>query len=110
MHRGLSTLAATAMLTVVLSGPAQAASTPSPSLEFGVRGGVHGTHKDENFDEEDLFVRFGLPWNWRVTGNWTITPRFEVAAGSLNAAGISGFVGSFGPQLHLTHGPAADAR
>ncbi len=100
-------LVATVWLTVILSGLAHTKETELVSV--GIRGGINSetigippTEK-EDFEQYDVFAVIGTPWMWDFpSSGWDIRFRINVAAGTLRAAGDSGFIGELGPGFAFT--------
>ena len=59
----------------------------------------NGSHKG-NFDMEELFAYYRLPWYW--SGSFAeLRTRLDASAGALRRAGESGFIATLGPGLAL---------
>jgi hypothetical protein len=83
------------------SAPVSALCAESGWNEAGVRMGLQVNSKHDFFHQYEAFAVYGLPWNWRSTSGWGVTPQANVSAGVLDGGGISGFVGSIGTALSL---------
>lgn len=101
-----SVLVMTVWLTVIFSGLAHTKETEL--LSVGIRGGINSetlgippTEK-EDFEQYDVFAVIGTPWSWEFSSGWDIRFRINVAAGTLRAAGDSGFIGELGPGFAFT--------
>lgn len=94
-------LVMTVWLTVIFSGLAYSKETEL--LSVGIRGGLNSetigippTEK-EDFEQYDVFAVVGTPWSWDFSSGWDIRFRLNIAAGTLRAAGDSGFIGELSP-------------
>lgn len=100
-------LVMTVCLTVIFSGLAHTKETEV--LSVGIRGGINSetlgippTEK-EDFEQYDVFAVVGTPWSWDFSSGWDIRFRLNVSAGTLRAAGDSGFIGEVGPGLAFSN-------
>jgi len=55
----------------------------------------------KQFQQEEAFADFDLPWQWNFYSDWRLQPRIDVSAGCLSGQDQSAFVGSAGPLLEL---------
>ncbi|MCW5784892.1 MAG: acyloxyacyl hydrolase [Nitrospirales bacterium] len=99
----LGILGITVWLTVIFSGLAHTKETEL--LSVGIRGGANSetigippTEK-EDFEQYDVFAVVGTPWSWDFSSGWDIRFRLNLAAGTLRAAGDSGFIGELSPGI-----------
>ena len=90
-------------LTVIFSSLAHTKETEL--LSVGIRGGINSetigippTEK-EDFEQYDVFAVVGTPWSWDFSSGWDIRFRLNIAAGTLRAAGDSGFIGELSPGI-----------
>jgi hypothetical protein len=67
----------------------------------GIRAGVSATPKHEYFHRYDAYAVYGLPWEWRTTSGWGLSPQLDIMAGILNGGDETGFIGSVGPSIVL---------
>lgn len=96
-------LVMTVWLSVIFSGLAHTKETEL--LSVGIRGGANSetigippTEK-EDFEQYDVFAVVGTPWSWDFSSGWDIRFRLNLAAGTLRAAGDSGFIGELSPGI-----------
>jgi hypothetical protein len=90
-------------LTIMNASPAYTKETEL--LSIGIRGGINSdtlgippTEK-EDFEQYDVFAVVGSPWSWDFPSGWDIRFRLNIAAGTLRAAGDSGFIGELSPGI-----------
>lgn len=69
--------------------------------EAGVRIGIQASPKREYFRQYEAFAVYGLPWDWRGSSGWGLTPQVTSSLGVLNGGGEIGFIGSVGTALVL---------
>lgn len=69
--------------------------------EAGVRMGIQIAPKREHFHQYEAFAVYGLPWDWRNSSGWGLTPQAETSLGVLHGGGETGFIGSVGTALVL---------
>jgi hypothetical protein len=69
----------------------------------GLRGGISDWPADEEFKQFEAFATWTLPWSHRWTSGWSVRTFLEACAGTLQAQGESGFIGSVGPGGALTN-------
>ena len=69
--------------------------------EAGVRMGIQAGKKHAYFHQYDVFAVYGLPWDWRWSSGWGLTPQLNTSAGVLDGADETGFIGSVGTGLVL---------
>ena len=73
-----------------------------PDWAIGVRIGMSGPDKGEQFHQEEVFVLHALPWQWQWPPGWLFSTRLDMAVGALNGAGKIAGIGSFSPGAVLT--------
>jgi hypothetical protein len=81
--------------------PLSRAETP-PDWAVGVRIGISGPDKGEQFHQEEIFVLHALPWQWQWPPGWLLSTRLDMAVGALSGAGKTAVIGSFSPGVVLT--------
>jgi hypothetical protein len=100
MARNLMTLL---LLLFLLSSPwpAFCADAPGGWNEVGLRMGLQAGEKHAYFHQYEMFAVYGLPWDWRSSSGWGVSPQLNVSAGALHAVDVTGFIGSVGTGLVL---------
>lgn len=91
--------------------PLSGLSAQSGWNEAGVRIGIMANSSHESFTQYDAFAVYGLPYDWRFSSGWCVTPHVTASLGVLVGGGETGFIGSAGPALVLnkqTWGVTAD--
>jgi hypothetical protein len=81
--------------------PAAAQSAESGWNEAGIRMGLQVGPKHEYFRQYEAFAIYGLPWEWRSSSGWGVTPQATTSLGVLDGGGETGFIGSVGTALVL---------
>lgn len=71
-------------------------------LKLGIRGGFSATDKDEDFEQYEAFVTYGLPWKWEWTPGWRLGTRLNASLGALDGGGETGVIGTLGLGLALS--------
>lgn len=90
------------MLTFALNmGTAECSDTKSGWNEAGVRMGIQASSKREYFHRYDVFAVYGVPWDWRSSSGWGVTPKLNTSLGALYTAADTGFIGSLGAGLSI---------
>lgn len=93
-------------LSAVISGTSQAQGLDVGEgvslLNVGVRGGFSATDKDEDFEQYEAFVTYGLPWEWEWPSGWRLGTRLNASLGALDGGGETGVIGTIGPGLALS--------
>lgn len=72
--------------------------------EAGVRMGIQATPKHETFHQYEAFAAYGLPWDWRGSSGWGVSPQLNGSVGVLSGGDDTGFIGSVGTALVLDKG------
>jgi len=81
---------------------AECADTKGGWREAGVRMGIEAGPKREYFHLYELYAVYGLPWDWRSSSGWGITPQLNTSLGALHTSTETGFIGSFGTGLAIS--------
>ncbi len=81
-------------------------SRPSLAQRFyleqvGLRGGVSDNQFNEDFEQFEAFIKWGLPWRWQWPSGVHLDTRLDATAGILTGGHETGLVGSVGPSLAL---------
>lgn len=92
-------LAMIMLLLGVNHDPAAAAESEGGWSEAGVRMGMQAGPKREYFHSYELFAAYELPWEWRSTSGWGVTPQLNTSIGALHGGGETGFLGSGGTGI-----------
>lgn len=66
------------------------------SCEAGLRAGQSFNGGDEDFNQYDVVIRYGLPWSWQWGPAVQVDTNLAAAAGVLEGGGDTGVVGSMG--------------
>ena len=97
------------LLGLCFTAPVQSIAGDTTILSIGPRYGfsrsepVLGKRQTELFDLVDIAGTFRLPWSWSLGDSpWGVETRLITSAGALFAAGDTGFIGTFVPDLALT--------
>lgn len=80
--------------------------------EAGVRMGIQAGPKREYFHMYEAFGVYGLPWDWRTSSGWGLSPQLSTSVGALVGGNETGFIGSAGTGLSFNkpgNGIALDA-
>lgn len=67
--------------------------------EIGVRAGFPAATKHEYFRQYEIFAVYDLPWEYRHSSGWGVTPNANISLGVLDGAGESNFIGSLGTAI-----------
>lgn len=93
-------------LSAIISNPSRAQGLDVGEgvslLKLGVRGGFSATDKDEDFEQYEAFVTYGLPWKWQWPTGWRLGTRLDASLGALKDGGETGVIGRIGPGLALS--------
>jgi len=81
--------------------PATCQSAESGWNEAGVRMGIQATPKSKFFRQYEAFGVYGLPWDWRNSSGWGLTPQANGAVGIIDVGRETSFIGSVGTALNL---------
>lgn len=81
--------------------PVEGFSTESGWNEVGVRMGIQAGSKIERFHQFEAFGVYGLPWEWRTSSGWGLTPQLNASAGVLYTNDETGVIGTAGTALSL---------
>ncbi len=63
--------------------------------------GVQASSRDQYFHWYEAFAVHTLPWDWRSSSGWGVTPNAGFTLGALDGGGEIGFIGSVGTALIL---------
>jgi len=69
--------------------------------EVGARMGLQVSSKQYYFRQYEVFAVYGLPWDWRHSSGWGVTPQLNTSLGALVNKRESGFIGSLGTAIAL---------
>lgn len=69
--------------------------------ETGIRMGIEASSRHEYLRQYEAFAVYGLPWDWRASSGWGVTPHVNFTLGALNGGGETAFIGSVGTALVL---------
>jgi Lipid A 3-O-deacylase (PagL) len=83
------------------AAPVSALSAGSGWNEAGVRMGIQVSSRREYFRQYEAFGVYGLPWEWRGSSGWGVTPQVTTSLGVLDGRRETGFIGSVGTALVL---------
>jgi Lipid A 3-O-deacylase (PagL) len=91
------------LLVSFIAGAAPVSALPAGSgwNEAGVRMGIQAGSRHEFFRQYEAFGIYGLPWDWRGSSGWGMTPHVTASLGVLDGGGETGFIGSVGTALVL---------
>jgi hypothetical protein len=89
------------LLTAGTAGAASAAWL-EPEL-LGIRGGTNAATIHQEFEYQELALRFRLPWQAERWG-WTISGHLNIGGGTLWAGGRKGELYTFGPSVAFGSG------
>jgi len=81
--------------------PVTALSAESGWNEAGIRMGLQVGSRNSYFRQYEAFGVYGLPWDWRGSSGWGVTPQANTSLGVLDGGGETGFIGSVGTALVL---------
>ena len=81
--------------------PVTGNSAESGWNEAGVRIGLQVSSKAEYFRQYEAFAVYGLPWDWRGTSGWGLTPQVNFALGVLTGVDDNGLIASVGTAVVL---------
>lgn len=79
--------------------PVAALCAESGWNEAGIRLGIPVQNKKVYIRQYDAYATYGLPWDWRMSSGWGVTPNVSCSLGALNGGGDTGFIGSTGVTL-----------
>lgn len=66
------------------------------SWEAGLRAGQSFNGGDEDFNQYDVYVNFGLPWSWQWGRSVLVDTNLAATVGVLDGGGDTGVAGSVG--------------
>jgi hypothetical protein len=81
--------------------PVSSQSAESGWNEIGVRTGIQSAPRHEYFHQYEAFGIYGLPWDWRDSSGWGLTPQAEISLGVLDGGGETSAIGSGGSAIVL---------
>jgi len=81
--------------------PVFSLSAESGWNEVGVRANFQVSSKINYFRQYDAFAVYGLPWEWRGSSGWGITPNANISLGLLNGGAENEFITSVGTAIAL---------
>lgn len=81
--------------------PAPAFSAEAGWNEVGVRLGIRASARSDYFRQYEAFAVYGLPWDWRGSSGWGLTPNANISLGVLNVGDKNELIGSVGTALVL---------
>jgi hypothetical protein len=81
--------------------PVSSQSAESGWNEAGVRTGIQVSPRHEYFHQYEAFGIYGLPWDWRGSSGWGLTPQAEISLGVLDGGGETSAIGSAGTAIVL---------
>ena len=90
------------MFAVVSFVPDQLIGSDIEWRSFGLRGGISDHRNDEDFQQNETFATWRLPWFRQWDSGWTLGTYLDANAGMLRGGGATAFVGSFGPGIYVT--------
>jgi hypothetical protein len=90
------------LIFAVNLGTADCSDTDGGWNEAGIRMGIQAGPKREYFHLYEVFAVYGLPWDWRSSSGWGVTPQLNTSLGALHTEAETGFIGSLGTGLTLT--------
>lgn len=95
---------------IICVSPVPGFSAESGWNEAGVRAGIPAKPRSVYVRQYEAFAVYRLPWDWRNSSGWGLTPHMNYSLGALNGGGETGFIGSAGPSIVLNkRGPGFTA-
>lgn len=90
--------------------PAATLSAESGWQEAGLRAGLQVSSRYEYFRQYDVFAVYGLPWDWRSSSGWGVSPNANISLGVIDSGSKTNFISSIGTALVLNKpGPGVTA-
>lgn len=81
--------------------PVSSLAAESGWNEVGVRAGIQAAPRHEYFHQYEAFGIYGLPWDWRDSSGWGLTPQVNTSLGVLDGGGETSSIGSVGTAIVL---------
>lgn len=100
-------------LVVFMGGVAPVASRAAEAgwHEIGLEAGYQATPKREYFRQYGVFAIYGLPWEWRHSSGWGVTPNADLSVGIIYGEDETNYIGTAGATMTIdkqTSGFSAD--
>lgn len=92
-----------ALLPLLINlGTAECSAASGGWNEAGIRIGIQAGAKHEYFHMYEAFAVYELPWDWRSSSGWGITPQLNTSLGAIHTAADTGIIGTLGTGISIS--------